>query len=55
MFEKNNEKIAQEKEYKLQSKFYIETIAQNPNGITIKGTGFLVLNLQYFLITRIEW
>ena len=49
MFEKNNEKIAQEKEYKLQSKFYIETIAQNPNGITIKGTGFLSLKPAIFL------
>lgn len=49
IFEKNNERIAQENEYKLQSKFYINSIAQSSNGITIKGTGFLSLKPSIFL------
>lgn len=49
MFEKNNERMTQEKEYKLQSKFYINSIAQSSNGITIKGTGFLSLKPSIFL------
>ncbi len=49
MFEKNNERMAQEIEYKLQSKFYINSIAQSSDGITIKGTGFLSLKPAIFL------
>lgn len=49
MFDKNNENFLQEKEYKLQSKFYIDSIGQNPNGVTIKGTGFLSLKPALFL------
>ncbi len=49
MFEKNNEKIAQNIEYKLQSKFYINSVVQNSTGITIKGTGFLSLKPAMFL------
>jgi len=49
MFEKNNERILQEKEYRLQSRFYINSLAQSPNGITVKGTGFLSLKPAMFL------
>lgn len=49
MFEKNNRQMEEDIEYQLQSKFYINSIAQNPNGITIKGTGFLSLKPAIFL------
>ncbi len=47
MFEKINRQMEEDIEYQLQSKFYINSIAQNLNGIAIKGTGFLSLKPAY--------
>ena len=50
MFDKNNEKLsADEKEYHLKSKFYINSIQQSVNGIMIKGEGFVSLKPAFTL------
>lgn len=49
MFEKNNEQIVPEKEYKLQSKFYLSSVSKMQNGIMVKGAGFLSLKPVFFL------
>ncbi len=50
MFDKNNEKLsADEKEYHLKSKFYINSIQQSANGIMIKGEGFVSLKPAFTL------
>lgn len=49
IFEKNNEKMIAKKEYKLQSKFHINSISENPIGIMIKGSGFLSLKPAFYL------
>ncbi len=49
MFEKNNEQIVPEKEYKLQSKFYLSSVLKMQNGIMVKGAGFLSLKPVFFL------
>lgn len=51
MFDKNNGKIntADEKEYHLKSKLYINSVQQSANGITIKGEGFVSLKPAFLL------
>lgn len=49
MFEKNNEQISYETEYKLQSKFYLSSVLKAQNGIMIKGAGYLSLKPVFFL------
>jgi len=49
IFEKNNQKTANSKEYKLQSKFYVHSVNKVSNGIMVKGTGFVSLKPAFYL------
>ncbi len=48
IFEKNNEN-QNAKEYKLQSKYFIDSVTQSQKGLMIKGMGFLSLKPAFYL------
>lgn len=48
IFEKNNENL-NSKEYKLQSKYFIDSISKSQKGLMIKGMGFLSLKPAFYL------